>query len=203
MFAALLCLLQLCLSLSLSDLFDYVGCCIVFVLIVLLLHACLAQIVLLSDACFCSSRSPSLLFVATRSISCLSKRAPQQMFALLIIRRDTVIIRSGLLCRNTLTSHSVCRDCGVWKTIAMKRLALPLERIWKTMEDKIECPTELDWLDLNERAQITAYTSRTPRQTPAAFNKQKHIGTNQPTPATANCVVTNRGPSWYPLASGK
>ena len=41
----------------------------------------------------------------------------------------------------------------------MKRLALPLERIWKTMEDKIECPTELDWLDLNERAQITAYTT--------------------------------------------
>ena len=203
MFAALLCLLQLYLSLSLSDLFDYVGCCIVFVLIVLLLHACLAQIVLLSDACFCSSRSPSLLFVATRSISCLSKRAPQQMFALLIIRRDTVMIRSGLLCRNMLTSHSVCRDCGVWKTIAMKRLALPLERIWKTMEDKIECPTELDWFDLNERAQITAYTSRTPRQAPAAFNKQKHIGTNQPTPATANCVVTNRGPSWYPLASGK
>ena len=57
----------------------------------------------------------------------------------------------------------------------MKRLALPLERIWKTMEDKIECPTELDWLDLNERAQITAYTSRTPRQNPAAFNKQKQI----------------------------
>ena len=65
MFAALLCLLQLCLSLSLSDLFDYVGCFIVFVLIVLLLHACLAQIVLLSDACFFSSRSLSLLFVAT------------------------------------------------------------------------------------------------------------------------------------------
>ena len=85
----------------------------------------------------------------------------------------------------------------------MKRLALPLERIWKTMEDKIECPTELDWLDLNESQQITAYTSRTPRQTPAAFNKQKHIGTNQPTPATANCVVTNREASWYPLASGK
>ena len=101
----------------------------------------------------------------------------------------------------------------------MKRLALPLERIWKTMEDKIECPTELDWLDLNERAQITAYTSRTPRQTPAAFNKQKQIGLHastrvgsrptelidvRKTPATANkCVAAGREASWYPLASGK
>ena len=143
--------ISLCLSLICLTMLPAVLC-------LLLLHACLAQIVLLSDACFCSSRSPSLLFVATRSISCLSKRAPQQMFALLIIRRDTVMIRSGLLCRNMLTSHSVCRDCGVWKTIAMKRLALPLERIWKTMEDKIECPTELDWVS----QQISACTSRTP-----------------------------------------
>ena len=99
----------------------------------------------------------------------------------------SVMIRSGLLCRNTLTSHSVCRDCGVWKTIAMKRLALPLERIWKTMEDKIECPTELDWVS----QQISACTSRTPRQAPAAFNKQKHVGTNQLIPATANRCESN------------
>lgn len=103
----------------------------------------------------------------------------------------------------------------------MKRLALPLERIWKTMEDKIECPTELDWLDLNERAQITAYTSRTPRQTPAAFNKQKQVGlhvsarvgsrptalidvrTPKPPQLRRTRVVAGREASWYPLASGK
>ena len=76
----------------------------------------------------------------------------------------------------------------------MKRLALPLERIWKTMEDKIECPTELDWVS----QQISACTSRTPRQAPAAFNKQKHVGTNQLTPATANCESNEPGSQLVP-----
>ena len=51
MFAALLCLLQLYLSLSLSDLFDYVACCIVFVAVTCMLL--LISLISLSFSSFC------------------------------------------------------------------------------------------------------------------------------------------------------
>ena len=59
MFAALLCLLQLYLSLSLSDLFDYVGCCIVFVALTCMLGSnrialrCMLLLISLSFSPFC------------------------------------------------------------------------------------------------------------------------------------------------------
>ena len=79
----------------------------------------------------------------------------------------------------------------------MKRLALPLERIWKTMEDKIECPTELEH-KLLPIQQVP----------PAAFNERKQIGLHvrdvliprPPQLRRTHGSIAGREASWYPLA---